>query len=781
MKLRNFPALAASLSLGAVALAPFAPPNVYALSPTSSFVVDDETFDDAQPENRRNLVDLQIVDEARRDVDFSGADLTGADFSQAFFYRCNFSGATLDNVRLDEGTVFYKCNFSGATLTNISRTSPVSDIDATFVQCDFSRATLKNVDTNSADSPRLFERCVFDGARLADVDATDLTTAQIKSTANFKTLLTLEGVRFKIDERDFSGFVLSRISLQGATLLKLTDARLEDVDAIGVSGWQLESTVNFREKNYVDLRLKAANETCPALHFEKYDFSGAMLTRCRFWRACFRDADFSDAILIDCSFRGAEDLTLEQLKSTWNWKAGRLDLAFGPDALDEKLKAQVDAALAEESKNDNESQNDEELEAKRRETAAAFELALNVDETPTPTRRHVPSNFAFDAIPSFRVVEVKRTYQYQPHNRSTVTYPCDPERAVVVQGTPRRRERFVVSLTGAHSRTATLRVEYFSTSKSCREALLDRLAPNGVEPRWTRGSKTGLGDCGYFVAVQPASGGTTLLFTRQNALFEFSCNEKAESYEATNACRYIDSTYVEKNAELNAPFDETPKTRTDVAQVPQTNEREAAEAQAPDESALRPNDQKRRETAAAFQLELSDDETPSPTRRHVPTNYAFPAIPYFRVDALDWSYATPSGEVIVKRRGPETGFAVQGPQRPQEHFVVLMSGDDSRKATLRAEYFPTLKSCREALLDRLAADGDAPRWTRGDGGDLGDCGYFVASAPDGGETSLLFTRQNAVFEFTCDDKTSLDEALEVCRYLDSTYVEQNVELNRDLR
>ncbi len=764
MKLRRFPALAAWLSLGAVALAPFAPTNVYALSPTSS-LVDDETFDDAQPENRRDLVDLQIVDETRRNVDFSGADLTGADFSQAFFYRCNFSGATLNNARLDEGTKFYKCNFSGATLTNISRTPPASDIDATFVQCDFSGATLKNVDANSADSPRLFERCVFDGARLADVDATDLTTAQIKSTANFKTLLTFEGVRFKIDERDFSGFILSRISLQDATLLDFTDARLEDVDAIGVSGLQLESTGNFREKNYVDLRLKAANETCPALHFENYDFSGATLTRCRFWRACFRDADFSDAILIDCSFRGAEDLTLEQLKSTWNWKVGRLDLAFGPDALDEKLKAQVDAALAEES------QNVEELEAKRQETAAAFQLTLDVDETPTPTRRHVPSNFAFDAIPSFRVVEVKRTYQYQPHNRSTVTYPCDPERAVVVQKTPRRREHFVVSLTGAHSRTATLRVEYFSTSKSCREALLDRLTPDGVKPRWTRGSETGLGDCGYFVAVKPASEGTTLLFTRQNALFEFSCNEKAESYEATNACRYIDSTYVEKNAELNAPFDETTKTRTDVAQVPPTSEQE--------EDARQTDDEKRRETAAAFQLELSDDETPSPTRRHVPTNYAFPAIPYFRVDALDWSYETSSGELIVDRRGSELGFAVQGPQRPREHFVVLMSGDDSRKATLRAEYFPTLKSCREALLDRLAPNGDVRSWTRGDGGDLGDCGYFVASAPDGGETSLLFTRQNAVFEFTCDDETSLDEALEVCRYLDTTYVEQNVELNRD--
>ncbi len=62
-----------------------------------------------------------------------------------------------------------------------------------------------------------------------------------------------------------------------------------------------------------------------------------------FWFAdCFihtsvRDSDFTNAKLIDCTVT-SEELTLEQVKSTWNYKTGHMDLCKWPDAILKELE-----------------------------------------------------------------------------------------------------------------------------------------------------------------------------------------------------------------------------------------------------------------------------------------------------------------------------------------------------------------------------------------------------------------------------------------------------------
>lgn len=343
MKLRNFSALAATLFLGTAIYASVATSSVYAFPPRSTHIIVENLSESDERErgvtklengldlSRRDLAGVRITDAFLRDVDFSGSDLTGADLRYTQFFRCNFSNANLTNVAITDSGSFRECNFSGAKLQNID-ISEVDDSPA-FVDCDFTGATLTRVPSFDQWT---FKDCVLKNVRLADVRVPRYSSLDVNATANVKKYKEFEGFSFDDAPKNLSGFVLTRTEfLTDVGGVDFTNARLTSVRAPGLSGRQLAQTVNFREKRYEGLALNAAN-------FEKYDFSDAVLTDCRFEKIDFANANFTDAVLLDCSFSAVEGLTLEQLKSTWNWKSGRLDLI----SFDAALQAQVDAALA---------------------------------------------------------------------------------------------------------------------------------------------------------------------------------------------------------------------------------------------------------------------------------------------------------------------------------------------------------------------------------------------------------------------------------------------------
>lgn len=270
-----------------------------------------------------------------------------------------------------------------------------------------------------------------------------------------------------------------------------------------------------------------------------------MSTRCRFSRVDFTGADFTDVVLLDCDFRDVEGLTFEQLKSTWNRKTDRLDLASFDDALQTQIKATLD-----------ESQTDKEQDvatAKRAETAAAFGLApVEYRRSYERHRRYVPSNPIFDAIPSFRVASIERRYRADANADSLVSQRLNPKNAVVVWGPRPPQERFVVELTGDDSRTATLQIEYLPTSNSCRDRLLDALAEDG-EKRWRRGGEKCLLDDVYFIATGGDAPTSRLIFTYDGALFDLVFNDKTSLEEAEEVRRSLTATCEKSSSQLNLP------------------------------------------------------------------------------------------------------------------------------------------------------------------------------------------------------------------------------------
>ena len=76
-----------------------------------------------------------------------------------------------------------------------------------------------------------------------------------------------------------------------------------------------------------------------------WDLSRQDLTGSKFEKLDLTDVNFTDAIITEALFIDSVGLTLEQLKSTWNWSAGRMDFV----ALPPELREEVDRALEEET------------------------------------------------------------------------------------------------------------------------------------------------------------------------------------------------------------------------------------------------------------------------------------------------------------------------------------------------------------------------------------------------------------------------------------------------
>lgn len=93
--------------------------------------------------------------------------------------------------------------------------------------------------------------------------------------------------------------------------------------------------------------MKGASIVCcgtksPPLPFENLDLTGKVFVRCELYQS-MKGANLTDAVFAKCTFRDV--VTIDQLKQTWNYKNGRMDLIKLPPELqkyfdDEKAAAE---------------------------------------------------------------------------------------------------------------------------------------------------------------------------------------------------------------------------------------------------------------------------------------------------------------------------------------------------------------------------------------------------------------------------------------------------------
>ncbi|MBR2003793.1 MAG: pentapeptide repeat-containing protein [Thermoguttaceae bacterium] len=262
-----------------------------------------------------NLIGSKITNVTLKDVNFTACDLTGADLRQAYFVRCNFSRAVLRDVKIDEYTRFIDCKFDGASFGGY-------DV-------------------------QLYPREPF--------DASLLTEEQLKSTDYFSKKSIPAGyvpLEFQGNSQGWGG--ISTMAFKDCADYDFTDIALQG-EFRNLTAEQLKQTQNFKFRFYEHIVI--GDGRGQRLDYRNFDFSKSIFCNCYLRNVDLTGADFTDAAFYECSLPSC-GLTLEQMKSTWNWKAGRMDLIKLPP----ELQAQVDAQIAKEAAQATEAQTSPETE-----------------------------------------------------------------------------------------------------------------------------------------------------------------------------------------------------------------------------------------------------------------------------------------------------------------------------------------------------------------------------------------------------------------------------------
>ena len=311
-----------------------------------------------------------------RGANFDGADLGGCKLEQCDLRNASFKGAILT------GLVWGECELEGADFTDAvingyhgipHSTSMVFLAGEQFVstwnyktkhlkdcvigfrskergcwakpELDFRNAQLNGALFGSMD----FSKCDFTGATISGMTVLGgvIPFEKIAATESF-ACGSMPNVRFAgITVRD--RWNLSGINLKGATFVgsgvlagaDLTNADISECQfRCSVTKEQLFSTRSYREGRFVKVGLSNQD-------LRDADFSAMNLTGCRFRNCDFTGASFENAVIADVDFgahpsEGTQNLTLDQIKSTWNYKHGRMAGIRLPEELAKALAKEAE-------------------------------------------------------------------------------------------------------------------------------------------------------------------------------------------------------------------------------------------------------------------------------------------------------------------------------------------------------------------------------------------------------------------------------------------------------
>ena len=299
----------------------------------------------------RNTVFLQVVNQDGP-ASFRGADLRKAVFSESDLHAASdFTGALINGAMWAHQSRFLSIEQVRSTrsyqLEDLSECclaggqTPLSR-EAVYpkVSLDLRGFNLRGALFTRGD----FTECSFAGADMREVKfvAAAIKQRQLHSQGGPRFGYTTrdgdpfdwlrgplyEGVVFH--SMDLSGWDFSGHSLRGAVFcdVRLTGARFNNCDIRNASfircitPEQLRSTKSYKQGNLTGLRLVQLNKA--GLRFDGFDFSRRILAGGHL-TIDGAGVDLSDAVITDADLTRCTSLTADQIKSTWNYKHGRME------------------------------------------------------------------------------------------------------------------------------------------------------------------------------------------------------------------------------------------------------------------------------------------------------------------------------------------------------------------------------------------------------------------------------------------------------------------------
>ncbi len=302
------------------------------------------------------FVGLDLRDAVFDNCDFDGARICQCRFENASFRNANFNGLQIGDCTFD------KADFSGAIINGIERfdgrygddfylTVPQfvstysykskklsncvihlksSDRHLVSYSLDFSDADLRDTIVRHVD----LRNSDFSNARIRNMKLrmSTITVEQLMSTADGrqKVFLGIESRAFYLEDKhdlsdvEFYDSTLYDLLAGNVSLENVLLSRCEIVG--GVAKGTLEQTSSYRRGSLTGLRFLRVN-------FRNVDLSRQNMTSCFFTDCDFQSVDFADAVISNTWIRRC-DLTAEQIKSTWNYKNGRMSTVNLPDHLE---------------------------------------------------------------------------------------------------------------------------------------------------------------------------------------------------------------------------------------------------------------------------------------------------------------------------------------------------------------------------------------------------------------------------------------------------------------
>ncbi len=284
------------------------------------------------------------------DCDLSRASFQGADLTDVFFYECrelegtDFTDAVIAGLRVDSvaylsprqlmSTRSYKSkDLRGCTITASVRRQPSAK-----PAYDFRKANLEDTTLVYGD----FRGCDFTDARIDHIKMVGcrMTFEQLASTKNFKDrrLCYMNISTILEGEADFSGIDLTgtQLSIDGCPQPSFKDAIISECTLVAILGKEaLYTTRNYQRGDLSRISFQH-------IDMSAWDFSQQNLTGCRFWGCTLTDANFEDAVITNVYFRHGSPkptgLTVDQIKSTWNYKHNRMEGITLPDHIAKALQ-----------------------------------------------------------------------------------------------------------------------------------------------------------------------------------------------------------------------------------------------------------------------------------------------------------------------------------------------------------------------------------------------------------------------------------------------------------